>query len=105
MPDTVNKVAHVSDDAASRRIAEARWKGELARWQDLGDAKSQGREEGIVEGKAEGIRGAILAVLEARFDTVPSDVRALVGAHPDESLEPLLERAKRVTAVTDLFPG
>lgn len=107
MADTVNKLASVSNDDATRRIAEARWKGELAQWQDLRDAEMRGHEEGkaegIREGKAEGIRSAIRAVLDVRFGPLDDRTLAHIATVSDGSLEATLERAGRVHSITELF--
>lgn len=107
MADTVNKLASVSNDDATRRIAEARWKGELAQWQDMKDAESRGHEEGkaegIREGKAEGIRSALQAVLEVRFGGLDDAILERIAAMPDATLLATLERATQVRALDDLF--
>jgi flagellar biosynthesis/type III secretory pathway protein FliH len=47
------------------------------------EGKAKGRAEGLVEGRSEGEALAILAVLAARFGTVPADLAARLHSERD----------------------
>lgn len=111
MADTIRKLDEVLDDEGLRRIAEARWLGELAQWQDLRHERKEGRAEGLVEGRAEGLvegralglRTALGLAIEARFGRVPAEVHARLEAASIAELERLLPRVLAGLPLEELF--
>lgn len=65
-------------------------------------AKEEGRLEGTQEGTKRTLREDILAILEVRFNAVPSEmVDALNGIEDSDTLRRLLRRAIAISSVAE----
>jgi len=63
----------------------------------------QGRAEGWVDGKAEGMFESILIALETRFGAIPEDIEAQVRGAPLDQLDNMLRRALTAPSLQALF--
>ena len=68
---------------------------------------TQGKAQGVVEGKAMGAaearRADLLDILEARFGTVEDAVRVRVAGLSADALQPLLRRAATAPSIDAVF--
>jgi hypothetical protein len=80
----------ISDDAARAIIRRLFMSTEILEQSPLYRAWIQ---QGIEQGKAEGLRIALLGVLRGRFGTVPPELTQAINAAPADALERLLEYA------------
>jgi predicted transposase YdaD len=74
--------------------------GIIGEW--IEESKKLAHQEGLEEGREEGLRIAALRVVEGRFGTVPDDLRARIEAADAPWCENLISNAMRVESLSEL---
>lgn len=103
MADTITKLEAVSADDQAYYIAEARRMGAIRDALDRTYERDHGRAEGRAEGLATGVAYVVVAVLEARFGTLASAVRARIESAPVDDLMRLAAKAGVIASPDELF--
>ena len=62
-----------------------------------------GRDEGLEQGRKEGIRDVLLRQLEQRFDELPAEVRQRIEAAEMSELDRWIDRVITAAALDDVF--
>jgi hypothetical protein len=64
--------------------------------------KKEGLQQGLAQGRVEAVRGAVVDILEARFNRVPAAVkRALKAVEDQKRLKLLLRQAATVDSIKE----